>query len=60
MKLIAKCLALYSPPLVLVLWAAFRVSGAQGTLLTVVGLLSLAAALAFHIREERERGRRTR
>lgn len=47
-----KILALYSPAIVLLLWAAIIAAVGRSDALSIIGLLALAGALAVHIRQE--------
>lgn len=43
---------LYSPAIILFVWAVFIISGIEGNALTALGRVLLGIALAVHIRQE--------
>jgi hypothetical protein len=45
-----KALKIYSPSIVLIIWAAVWAIGIQGTLVVVVGLMATALAVCCHVR----------
>lgn len=48
-------LRLYLPSIVLIVWAILIVAADNGVGLTVIGLVSVAAAVFIHIRESHDR-----